>query len=355
MIDKETLEVLYLLPIGIIETDYNGKVVQLNPYSTNLIMLMQSNQAYESDINCFSIFSRFDKDFGYLLERGLASKDPVIFKNHDIIINENGIRKIRMQCRKLLTESLIFVIEDITSMVESEEKRKNIEDELNSQQKNLAKIGQAIRSVVHDLRNPIGVIQSFDQIIDDMDLEEVRDFYHTSIMDVLKHINSMVNELLDFTKAELPDKEYVKVSDFVNYLKIAFSNSITNNGVDIKYDVDEDAIIYIDEKKLTRVFENISRNAAKAMIESGISNPEIIISIYNIGDSTEMFISDNGPGIPNDLIDKLFDPFAYKSKLVGNGIGLSIVKKFVDMHKGTITVDSNSQGTTFYISLPSCE
>ncbi|HPO49285.1 MAG TPA: ATP-binding protein, partial [Spirochaetota bacterium] len=94
---------------------------------------------------------------------------------------------------------------------------------------------------------------------------------------------------------------------------------------------------------------NICSNAVKALSKMKLDYPLIEVNILKEKDKTKISISDNGTGIPVDLLEKMFDPFAFKSDYVGNGIGLSIVKNIIDMHKGTIDVNSSKKGTLFTI------
>lgn len=114
-----------------------------------------------------------------------------------------------------------------------------------------------------------------------------------------------------------------------------------------------DATIIADEPNLLRVLENLTHNAAKVMSELG---GEIFISAEYRPDDTPpsvcIKVRDSGPGIPDSLRDRLFEPFSTEGKHKGTGLGLYIVQSIVKAHGGTISFESSSQGTVFSIVLP---
>ncbi|MBP9676615.1 MAG: GHKL domain-containing protein, partial [Anaerolineaceae bacterium] len=122
------------------------------------------------------------------------------------------------------------------------------------------------------------------------------------------------------------------------------------------------AILHVDERvgkmvgdtrSLENVFTNLISNALEAMTESGDTLSIKVSSIqeFNGAPKVEISISDNGPGIPNDIKNRIFEPFVTTRKL-GTGLGLSITKQIVNAHKGSIKVDSFPGGTVFTVQLP---
>lgn len=93
---------------------------------------------------------------------------------------------------------------------------------------------------------------------------------------------------------------------------------------------------------------NIVSNAADVLLDLKVANPKISISSKTVNGKEEIEIRDNGPGIPDDIMNKLFEPFTTKNKKEGTGLGLSIVKQFVEAHNGEIQV-KNDQGAVFTI------
>jgi len=351
MQEDELLEFLYQTPVGVIKTDLSGNILILNPKSTNLLMSINPN--FDGNLpNLFELFSLYDKFFMQKIESRLHTNEKLIFENYDIDINKYNIKKLRIQSIKLASNNIAFVIDDISRLIELEENKKEIEKRLDAQQENLAKIGQAIRSVIHDLRNPIGNIQTISEMSEYTTPEELKDIFDTTIKTVLSEINSLMEDLLDYTKIETPKFDKIPIEVLAKHLKIKFDYFEKEFKVPFDFFYEKNIELICDEQKIVRIFTNISGNAAKALGKMKLSNPLIKIGINKEGKNIKFTIADNGTGIPLGLLEKLFDPFAFKSDYVGNGIGLSIVKNIVNMHKGSIDVVSNKDGTTFTILIP---
>ena len=108
-------------------------------------------------------------------------------------------------------------------------------------------------------------------------------------------------------------------------------------------------LIHADEDKLIRVFLNIAKNAKEAMKNSG----DFLFKISDEENFVLFEMTDNGPGIPEEIRDHLFDSFVTSGKENGTGLGLAIVRKIVDEHKGEISLNTIvGRGTTFYIKMP---
>ncbi len=348
MNEDELLEFLYQTPVGVIKTDLDGVVEILNPKATNILMTV--NPDFQGEIpNIFELFSIYDKYFTEKIIDKIEKNDKVVFENYDIEINKFNLKKLRIQCVKLASNNLAFVIEDISKLIELEEKNKFIEKQLTYQEQKLIKIGQAIRSVIHDLRNPIGNIQIISDMSDFTTPDELKDLFDSTIKTVLGEINSLMQDLLDYSKAESLKLEEVSIETLVDHLKIKFDYFTKEYKIPFEIKYQKNATIKCDEQKIIRVFNNICSNAVKALSKMKLDYPLIEVNILKEKDKTKISISDNGTGIPVDLLEKMFDPFAFKSDYVGNGIGLSIVKNIIDMHKGTIDVNSSKKGTLFTI------
>ena len=98
---------------------------------------------------------------------------------------------------------------------------------------------------------------------------------------------------------------------------------------------------------------NRVNNATDALLDHKVADPRIDISVVidNASDRTSIVIRDNGPGIPEDIMKTLFEPFVTKQKAGGTGLGLAIVKQYITAHGGDIKVE-NDKGAVFTITLP---
>lgn len=147
---------------------------------------------------------------------------------------------------------------------------------------------------------------------------------------VLRAVNTSLNEVLD---------------DYINRI----DTYLRNKNCTITTQFDLDVNVKIDLKEFFQCFNHIVKNACEAMPDGG----SILISTERKENVVNISIKDNGLGIPDTIIDKIFDPFMTHGKKEGTGLGLSITKKIIEDHSGSISVHSDlGEGTTFVVSLP---
>jgi len=235
----------------------------------------------------------------------------------------------------------VIVIEDITEMYQLEEEIRRADK--------LSAIGVMASGVAHEIRNPLGIVKTIAQTIkeseglSEVDLEGV-----SIIIDEVDRANSVIKEILNFSKIEKGELLNSNVYDLVNDVIKITHKFAENKLVLIETDIDKSISCMMDVSKMKQVFMNLIMNAVDAMPEGG----KIIIQGTLQPDSVILKIVDNGSGIPEEKLDSIFNPF-YTTKDKGTGLGLSITHKIIKDHNGTIKVSSTSgKGTEFVIKLP---
>jgi two-component system NtrC family sensor kinase len=226
------------------------------------------------------------------------------------------------------------------------------------QSEKLASLGTLLSGVAHELNNPLSNVSSSAQILGE-DLDELeKDFKRDLINQILEQSDrarDIVRTLLEFSR--ISDFAWQELS-----LKTLVEKTITllrgqiSSDVAINLDIPEDLNITVDKQRMQQVFLNLIKNALDVIGPNGqiwISCREIIKKEKDRRE-VEILIEDNGPGIPAEIRDKIFDPF-FTTKDVGHGsgLGLFIVHDIIEMHGGSIRVESRpGQGTTFILWLP---
>jgi signal transduction histidine kinase len=206
-------------------------------------------------------------------------------------------------------------------------------------------------TIVHDLRSPVNSINGFLELLtEEENTPEEREEYSNIMRMEIQTITNMTTEILDFAKGKtsiLPRK--VGVGDILKRFQPQVEQLFKNSGINLLLENKSMKIVYADIDKLTRVFYNIAKNAKEAMGKKG----DIQFKIYDTDNMVTFELSDNGPGIPQEIRGRLFDSFVTSGKESGTGLGLAIVKKIVDEHNGLIELESDkNKGTTFYVRLP---
>lgn len=215
--------------------------------------------------------------------------------------------------------------------------------------KKVAAIGQLAGSVAHDIRNPLGAISNsiyfLNHVVNEKTDEQIKK--HIEIMGrETQRANDIITDLMDFarentsvmSKGQINNEILSLLDEFTVPEKITVETALDSNL----------PILLFDPSQIRRVFLNLTTNAFQAMPEGGL----LEISSSKSDSFVEIKIQDSGRGIPPEKLENIFEPlFTTKSK--GVGLGLSIVKTFVEKHNGTIEVESGEgKGSTFTIKLP---
>jgi PAS domain S-box-containing protein len=207
----------------------------------------------------------------------------------------------------------------------------------------LSSLGEISAGIAHELRNPMGVIAGYTKLLSKKADESLR----PTVNAIAKEINVMNRIISDFLSFAKPAELNISDVDLKGIIENCVSVVAGGKG-DIKTHIDIDGLPAIkgDEVLLRQAFTNLVQNAIESMPKGG----ELSIR-SSLGDFIEVSISDTGPGIAENIVDKIFLPF-FTTKDRGTGLGLSIVQKIIVSHGGNIFVDSGNKGTTFRIKFP---
>jgi signal transduction histidine kinase len=220
-----------------------------------------------------------------------------------------------------------------------------------------ASLDELTASFAHEIRNPIAAARSLVQQMgeDPMSTENVE--YARVALDELARVERSVSHLLKFAKEEDYHFENVNLASLLDGALLQMRAKLEANAVTVSRSYLNGPVVRADADKLRQVFSNIIDNAIDAMAEVK-SDRRIELAIksltgQNPGAGMGMVrLRDNGCGIPDDRIAKIFNPF-YTSKPNGTGLGLGIAKKVLDAHRGTIEVSSRAgEGTEIRVSIP---
>jgi signal transduction histidine kinase len=214
----------------------------------------------------------------------------------------------------------------------------------------LATIGQMLSGVLHDVRTPMTVISGYSQLMATEDDPAERKKAAEIIEKQFEHISAMTRETLAFARGEqelLLRKIYMQ--NFVREIEEYLRKDFERTKVDLKINVGYTGTARVDENKLKRLIYNIARNAVQAMPDGG----KFVFGVVREGPDLIFRFQDNGPGIPPEIADRLFQSFVTARKKNGTGLGLAIVKTIAEEHGGGVTFKSKpGKGTTFEVRLP---
>ena len=213
----------------------------------------------------------------------------------------------------------------------------------------LAAVGELASGVGHELRNPLNVIRNCAYLLN-MSLNDKGDEEALNTLEVLdKQIdaaNKIVTDLMDFTRIKPPSLHRTDLHSLINE-SLSYVTVPEKVNINSKFNGNKHQI-KVDPEQIGRVFTNIVTNACQSMNGKG----ELDIKT-DIDDSfVRVSFKDNGCGIPEENIDKIFEPL-FTTKPKGIGLGLAISKRLIEQNGGKIDVVSKvGKGTTFSIDLP---
>ena len=219
-----------------------------------------------------------------------------------------------------------------------------------------------LANMSHELRTPLNAIIGFSEVLGERmfgELNEKQAEYTEDILSSGRHLLSLINEILDLSKVEAGRME-LELATFD--LPLAIDNArtfvrerATKHGINLDVTVDERLGDFVgDERKIKQVLLNLLSNAVKFTPEGG----RIGIKARQADGSAEISVSDTGIGISPEDQSKIFEEFRqvggdYAHKREGTGLGLTLAKKFVELHGGKIWVESEvGKGSTFSFTLP---
>ena len=325
--------ILSLLTIGVISLDNNFNI---NLYNQSVLKILGINKEDLIKKNFINVFPEWKK---ILIN---FQKSNRLIENFQFEINvNNNNRNLNLRIIKELNDNKItgyvFTMDDTTSLILAEKH---------------AAWSDIAKKIAHEVKNPLTPIKlSAERIekkiqINSFEQDEIIKLT-TTISKQVDDIGKLVDEFSSF--ARMPKAE-VKLDNLTLTLKKSyelFSNSYTKINMKIILPV-KDIYYQFDNFQITQAFTNLIKNAVEAV--SSIPNPSIIVQLLEIDNKIEISIKDNGVGIDDNKITKLFEPY-FTTKEKGTGLGLSIVKKIIEDHSGNIKINKNRDmaGTTSLI------
>jgi len=215
-----------------------------------------------------------------------------------------------------------------------------------------ASLDELTATFAHEIRNPIAAAKSLVQQMGEDPTSHENVEYAKVALDELARVERSVSHLLKYAKEEDYKFENVNLAWVLDGALTQMRSKLEANSIMVSRAYLSGPTVRADADKLRQVFSNIIDNAIDAM-ESTTVERRLEFAIQNNGAGmAAVRIRDNGCGIADDKIAKIFNPF-YTSKTNGTGLGLGVAKKVIDSHRGTIEVHSKvGQGTEFVLAIP---
>jgi len=219
----------------------------------------------------------------------------------------------------------------------------------------LAALGELSASIAHEVRNPLGVIfnsvGSLQRLLKPQgDVALLLDI----VGEEADRLNRMVGDLLDYSRPVQPSLQPVPLRPLFEEALAAASQQAGPGAEHVSATVrvaDDAATVRADARLLRQALVNLFLNAYQAMPRSGRLDVRSSRALADGRPCAEIVVQDSGPGIPAEIVDKVFQPF-FTTKATGTGLGLAVVRRIVEGHGGTIELAQARAGAEFRLRLP---
>jgi len=213
----------------------------------------------------------------------------------------------------------------------------------------LATIGQFAAGIGHELRNPLGVVESsaflVSRRLEQLKISDASLSRHMDKITLEVHrSNKTIDDLLELARSKPLKRRSIEASEFISQ---AVSVANLPLAVEVQVAAPAGTTLDIDPDQLTRVMTNLLMNASQAMGGSG----HIWVEARRQGSGSVLTVRDDGPGIAPELRARIFEAL-FTTKAKGNGLGLALCRRIAEAHHGTVTLDPSERGATFKITIP---
>ncbi len=246
--------------------------------------------------------------------------------------------------------ALLFVVKRGESIIEKRaQERLKLKEQL-SRAEHLSTLGEMVAGISHEIRNPLGIIKSSSELLKKkMASYDPSNAIPDIIIEESIRLNYIITDFLNFAKPRIPNLMACDVEAVLEKNINFLASHIEKEGYTVeKYYDNNIPEITADSDMLYQAFLNILINAMQAMPEGG----KIHVAIQSTDNTVKIFFEDEGEGIPQDLMEKIWDPF-FTTKAKGTGLGLGIVKNIIESHSGSVQISARpGAGARVKVELP---
>lgn len=334
-----TENILYSIADGVIAVDTAGRITAINPSAQHMIGMDPASVIGRPYQSLFKPEARFASALLDTLETGqehsgVALEYPLPSQILHVIASTSLLRDSHGH-----TIGAVVVLKDLTE-------QRRLKTQIMRADR-LAALGELMAGVAHEIRNPLTSIRGFMQFLESCDDIKEWQKYAPLIVRQVDSLNRIIGELLEFGRPRPPFVRPVQLNDLIREVTLLAGNK---SKAHMALDLDPDMpMIEADGEALKQVVLNLVINAGQAIPDTGTIR--IATATDNAGRAI-VTVADDGVGIPPENLEKIFDPF-FSTKPSGTGLGLAMVHRIIDAHRGIIAIASApGQGTVVTLQLP---
>jgi two-component system sensor histidine kinase HydH len=336
-----TENVVESMASGLVTVDTNGRIVSTNRKASRLLGL-DMRQVQGRPLG--SLIPSPYLDINEVVEQGRG----ILEKEVDCPIRDGGTVPLSVSVTPLKNSDggnmgAVIILRDLREIRELQEKVRRSE--------RLAALGRLASGVAHEIRNPLSSIKGFAQYFRDKFEVGTEDKSYAEIMiQEVERLNRVITQLLDFGRPKELRLELHPLSRILEHPLQLIRADLNKRGIKLVESPSPEEEVRVDSDQITQALLNIFLNAMESMEKGGVLRVEIVKKPERRG--VEIWISDSGPGINQENLSRIFDPF-FSTKKKGTGLGLAITANIIEAHGGEILVESKEgKGATFKVFLP---
>lgn len=344
----DTDDILRHLNSGLLTVDHHGHLLYFNRAAERILGF---NELAISGLSCEEVFAERMPELAECLMDGVL--EQVAHPRREMeIVSAEGRRVPLGVSTSILTDEhgelrgAIAIFSDLTEAKKLEEKVRVAD--------RLAAVGELSASIAHEIRNPLAAMSGSVEVLNsELQLEGENARLMELIIKESSRLNRILGDFLNYARLDRTTFSKVELCHVVSdVLDLVRHDEAYDELVGFDFDTDE-SIVYVagDEGLIKQVLLNLTLNAVEAF-GGGVGTVTIRIAATNDPSYVNLEISDNGPGMSEEQLGRMYEPF-FSTKKSGTGLGLSIVHRICTMLNLVITAESRvNEGTTFVITFP---
>jgi two-component system sensor histidine kinase PilS (NtrC family) len=315
---------------GILVVDKDFKIRHHNAQADELLGSVQTDAA---------MLTQYAPEVAELMQRWMDNEEPLKISGapHKLRLNDRELRLRLMPIGSQRQEGAVIFIEDWSQF------------QLQAQQMKLVALGRLTANIAHEIRNPLSAISHASQLLQEEDTKDpaIRRMLQI-IGDNVTRLDQIVKDVLELNRRDRTQQELITLEKFLQdfYMQFCLTERIPDAGFNIKLPDHAERVLF-DRRHLNQILWNICRNGWRHGRQLAGS---LTLSVTPSGDSLNIAVSDDGPGVSDDIIPHLFEPFV-TSESTGTGLGLYIARELCEANDARIQYRKPNTGSMFVIHL----
>ncbi len=239
---------------------------------------------------------------------------------------------------------LVSTVEEALAALASREapETEELETLQRTLERSLSLLGELSAGVAHEMRNSLATLRGYLTLLEDVEDDEPIDEYIAELRRETDHLKRVLDDFLTFARPGSARMEEIEIVPLAH--RAAADPALEGFPVKVRYENAESLRVLGDVQLLERALRNLLHNAAQAQRETEPDKP-LEMSISRVGEKVHLTLDDRGPGLPEEIRERLFHPFATR-RPGGVGLGLALTRRIVELHRGGLKLEDREGGGT---------